>query len=219
MANYSESFTRADVDLNGDSGWIGHSGATAGSGNFAIVSNQARPVLNGGMLSRVIGAQNFPISLTYDAIHSGTGKRYDHTLSIGHSSLVNINGNGITVYLMRSDSGFNNSSLNIYDGSNGTTAIASKSTTFQYDGTTNINVTVTINADGSGSVAIVQGASSDSISWTARTWTNGKGTYFGTIDLNGNDGLGQSNRGGIDTINYTYTGSTVPALMSFGMGS
>lgn len=64
-----------------------------------------------------------------------------------------------------------------------------------------------MNADGSGQVEFVQGGTSQVVSWTSRTWTNGTGQYHGFyFDHNGTDGTGDVTRSQIDGISLDTTG-------------
>lgn len=107
------------------------------------------------------------------------------------------------VYVYRSDQNASNSGVYVYDG---TTVVASNlSIGFQFDGS-NVVVTVTINSDGSGSVKLEQGANSVTLSWSARTWTNGTGQYHGFyFDHSGSDGTGGVTRSQVDDISIDTT--------------
>jgi len=173
MAVFTDNFNRSDRELNGDNGWV----VSSGNGEYAIKSNicahdgsnQTSYVL------RNLGKQKFPITVTFyteDARYSdGRTSRFANEIYIGCNSDKS---GAINVYVSRSNSSYNNSSIQIYDGA---TLVASKNASFQFQSA--LNVTTTINADGSGSIRVTEGSNSDTLTWGARTWSNGQGTYFG----------------------------------------
>ncbi len=172
--SFSDDFNRSNRELNGDNSWV----CNGGNSKYAIVSNEAKHISNDTYWCyQNLGVQSFPISgsfTTKEALYKA-GYRYHFDASIYIGANTDKTG-GISINMNRTSEIYSNSSVAVKDGS---TIVATKSTTFQY--TTEVLVEYEILADGSGSVTLTQGANTDTLSWGARTWTNGGNDYFGFI--------------------------------------
>lgn len=218
MANILlENFTGSNgTQINGFNSWV------ASATGLQIQSNKAAKTDNGAVwayksASGWTGARTAVATISR---YNVAGKRFFNQFILGSSnisSLANFQNNSMYVYVYRSDKNASNTGCYIYDG---TTVVASKTTgfAFQLDGT-DLLVTVTMNADGSGQVEFVQNGTSQVVSWTARTWTNGTGQYHGFyFDHNGTDGTGDVTRSQIDGISLDTTaggGSTFLPKVNF----
>ncbi len=192
--SFSDDFNRSNRELNGDNSWV----CNGGNSKYAIVSNEAKHISNDTYWCyQNLGVQSFPISgsfTTKEALYkAGYRYHFDASIYIGANTDKT---NGISINMNRTSEIYSNSSVAVKDGS---TTVATKSTTFQY--TTEVLVEYEILADGSGSVTLTEGASTDTLSWSARTWTNGGNDYFGfetgaeSVDIYGCI---------IDNITYNY---------------
>lgn len=216
MANIlTENFTGADgTSINGYNSWV------ASVAGLKIQSNKAAKTDNGAVwayksASGWTGARTAVATFSrYEIL----GKRFVNQFILGSSdisSLVNFQNNSMYVYYFRSDKDATNSCIYFYDG---TTLVASNlAPGFQFDGS-DVVITVTINADGSGTVKLDQGANSVTLSWGARSWTNGTGQYHGFyFDHSGTDGTGDTTRSQVDSISIDTSGGAPANTTNFFM--
>jgi len=207
--NLIDNFNRSDRELNADNYWTVRlaTNGNATNGLMNIVSNIAVNTSTTDCFITRKDFISFPNEASIDFYNLGVGRKVDHILVLGSSNITsrtNFINNGIYIYLTRSSSAFNDSFVYIYDG---TTVVASKFVGFQFNA--NFSVKIEIASDGSGTATLYNQAgltgTSDSISWGARTWTNGGGEYSGfTLTKKDTDGAGESNERGAD--NFSLTG-------------
>jgi hypothetical protein len=199
MANLiQENFTGSnDTVINGYNSWV------ASSNGLKIKSNKAAKTDN-GLVYAYKSASGWTGARSATVKHSryeGIGQRYFNYLVVGSSDVSNITNflnNSIYVASGRSGQAYNNTLIQVYDG---TTQVASNTSPgWQFTGQ-EITLTLTINANGSGTAVMTDGTNSTTLSWGARTWTKGVGNYHGFYaDHSGNDGQGQLTRSQFDSF-------------------
>lgn len=188
-----------DTNVNGYNDWVVKLDSGTQDNNVLVKSNNAAVTNNGARYA--YKAVQSGLLLGYDVVctlvqsrYTGSGNRYVNRVVLGStdvSTRVDFLANSISFGFGRSDSNDSIVPVQIFDGS---TLVASKNLNFVPNGDP-ATYTLNLNVDGSGTLQVTQGANSDSVAWSARTWTNGTGQYFGYwFGFSGTDGLGQLSR-------------------------
>lgn len=199
-AGFSDDFTGANgTDIQGYNNWSSKTDSGGADTTTEIQSNRGACTAAGEKFSyRTYSSWDGSGARVTWYRYSGSGQRYINYFILGSSDVstsANFRSNSINIVVSRSDQNNSNSSLTINDGS---TQVATKSMSFQLDGS-DITMTFRKNSDGSGVVFLKQGSSYDSLTWAARTWTKGGGTNFGVNPThNGSDGTGATTLSGFD---------------------
>ena len=176
MANIlTENFTGSDsTQINGFNSWV------ANSTGLQIQSNKAAKTDNGSVWAYK-SASGWTGQRTASCVwsrYTGAGQRYINYFVLGASDIssqANFLNSGIQIIYARPDSNAMNSSVYVFDGA---TLVTTNLAGYQFDGS-DVTITFTMNSDGSGTAKFDQGANSITLSWSARTWTNGTGQYQG----------------------------------------
>lgn len=198
MANLiTEAFTGSNgTNVDGFNSFVVKNTAGSAETGLQIQSNKAAKTTNGNCYAYInLGA--LPVA-KYGKVtisrYTGTGLRIIGVLVLGSSNVStesNFLANSAHVYIYRSDVYYPTTHMWVYDGA---TLVASVNSGFYATGA-DILLELTINADGSGEAKATQSGSSKSVTWGARTWTNGTGDYSGfSVGHSGNDGAGQLTR-------------------------